>query len=250
MKQKSILIGIGVTIVWFLSIYIFCVSNEFSFSSKDLNSLGDFLAGIFAPVAFFWLILGYVQQGKQLEQNTQALEQQEQALQLQIEEMRESVKEQRSLALLQKEQLQAIYTSAKPEIYVSEGKWKYMEFTNVDTKEKSDNYLFDLVIRNIGIGQARYIELWYGNIHQLEFQLDRIEESHSSVNKLDKDNIVKIDYLILFDYELDFNDENKVFTLKIKYMDIYNQNYEVDFDIVFYFENNTSKSGDIIAIPK
>ncbi len=37
----------------------------------ELNALGDFLAGIFAPVAFFWLILGYVQQGKRLDQNTE-----------------------------------------------------------------------------------------------------------------------------------------------------------------------------------
>lgn len=67
--------------------------------------MGDFLAGIFAPVAFLWLILGYIQQGKQLEQNTRALEQQEQALQLQIEEMRESVRQQKELSRIQNEQL-------------------------------------------------------------------------------------------------------------------------------------------------
>lgn len=116
MKQKSIFIGIGVTIVWFLAIYIFCVSNEFSLPNKDVNSLGDFLAGIFAPVAFFWLILGYVQQGKQLEQNTQALRQQEQALQLQIEEMREGIKQQRELAKLQSEQLKMTHNAHKPNL--------------------------------------------------------------------------------------------------------------------------------------
>ncbi|GAA5181415.1 hypothetical protein GCM10023345_04880 [Acinetobacter kookii] len=75
MNQKSLIIGICVTLVWFLAITIFCILENFGFEQNNLNSLGDFLAGIFAPVAFFWLILGYVQQGKQLDQNTKALEQ-------------------------------------------------------------------------------------------------------------------------------------------------------------------------------
>ena len=55
MNQKSLFIGVGVTIVWFLGITIFCIWGNFGFEKNDLNSLGDFLAGIFAPVAFFWL---------------------------------------------------------------------------------------------------------------------------------------------------------------------------------------------------
>ena len=76
MNKKSLIFGIVVTLVWLvIIILIFILSNLKPLLS--LNELGDFLAGIFAPVAFFWLILGYIQQGKQLEQNTQALEQQE-----------------------------------------------------------------------------------------------------------------------------------------------------------------------------
>lgn len=33
---------------------------------SDLNEMGDYLAGAFAPVAFLWLILGYMQQGHEL----------------------------------------------------------------------------------------------------------------------------------------------------------------------------------------
>ena len=65
-------------------------------------------------MAFFWLILGYVQQGKQLEQNTKALEQQERALQLQIEEMKESVMQQGKLAALQSEQIKMTHNAHKP----------------------------------------------------------------------------------------------------------------------------------------
>lgn len=90
MNKKSLIFGVLVSFIWFSGIYLFSRSNGYSLPTS-LNELGDFLAGIFAPIAFFWLILGYIQQGKQLDQNTTALEQQERALQLQIDEMKESV---------------------------------------------------------------------------------------------------------------------------------------------------------------
>lgn len=49
----------------------------------ELNVLGDFLAGAFAPLAFLWLVLGFLQQGRELS--------------LQIEELRHSVSAQRDL---------------------------------------------------------------------------------------------------------------------------------------------------------
>ena len=88
MNKKSLIFGVLVSFILFLGIYLVKVMV---INYLSLNELGDFLAGIFAPIAFFWLILGYIQQGKQLDQNTTALEQQERALQLQIDEMKESV---------------------------------------------------------------------------------------------------------------------------------------------------------------
>lgn len=116
MNSKNLIIGISITVVWFLVIGVFCVQNNFVFTNRELNSLGDFLAGIFAPVAFLWLILGYLQQGKQLDQNTKALEQQEKALQLQINEMKESVKQQKEIALINEKTLLANFEKEKPEI--------------------------------------------------------------------------------------------------------------------------------------
>ena len=104
MNKRSLTIGIVVTVIWIaiiVCIYLFTGLEH----PKSLNEFGDFLAGVFAPVAFFWLILGYMQQGKQLEQNTKALEQQERALQLQIDEMREGIKQQVELVQLQRQQL-------------------------------------------------------------------------------------------------------------------------------------------------
>lgn len=48
--------------------------------SLSLNELGDFLAGAFAPLAFYWLVLGFFQQGKELRNSVEALNNQAQEL--------------------------------------------------------------------------------------------------------------------------------------------------------------------------
>lgn len=50
----------------------------------QLNELGDYIAGVAATLAFLWLILGYQQQGEELEQNTAALRQQAGELERQV----------------------------------------------------------------------------------------------------------------------------------------------------------------------
>jgi hypothetical protein len=60
------------------------------------NQLADFLAGVFAPLAFLWLVLGFFQQGEDLRVNGQALW-------LQGEELRNSVEQQRLLVEVQRE---------------------------------------------------------------------------------------------------------------------------------------------------
>lgn len=65
---------------------------------KSWNEFGDFLAGAFSPVAFLWLVLGYIQQQKELQQNTQALE-------LQALELKNSVDQYREMVAVAREQL-------------------------------------------------------------------------------------------------------------------------------------------------
>ena len=63
-----------------------------------LNELGDFLAGAFGPLAIAWLILGFFQQGKELQQSTEAL-------QLQAKELNNSVQQQERMAKVTSEAL-------------------------------------------------------------------------------------------------------------------------------------------------
>jgi hypothetical protein len=62
-----------------------------SFYKLDLNAKGDFLAGLFAPVAFLWLIIGSFQQQQEI-----AMQRDE--LRLQREEMKQMVEAQKAQA--------------------------------------------------------------------------------------------------------------------------------------------------------
>lgn len=216
MNQKSLIIGIITTIVWFVGIYLFCSINEFSFSNKDLNSLGDFLAGIFAPVAFFWLILGYIQQGRQLEQNTKALEQQERALQLQIDEMKESVKQQKELAEIQKEHLTSMYGSVRPDIRVRNG------LAILELIREKEYFSIEVEVFNAGSGQALNI-LLKTFVNNKTLHTRDIQGNSFLAFTLDKGHVEKINFLLeKKDFYILNDDDYWTLHLELQFNDIYN----------------------------
>lgn len=67
----------GLLTSFYLSLIILLLSFRWDeFVKLPLNELGDFTAGIFGPVAFLWLILGYKQQGEELKISSEALKSQ------------------------------------------------------------------------------------------------------------------------------------------------------------------------------
>lgn len=89
--------GVTVTVLWLL-FTAFIVNNAKSLPT-ELNEWGDFCAGFFSPLAFLWLVLGYLQQGEELQHSTRALL-------LQAEELKNSVEQQSQLVAVSKEQVQ------------------------------------------------------------------------------------------------------------------------------------------------
>ena len=81
-----------ITIISISYLYLSCnfIINLDEFNSLKLNEKGDFLAGVFSPLAFLWLVYGYLQQGRELKQNTESLR-------LQATELKNSVEEQKKL---------------------------------------------------------------------------------------------------------------------------------------------------------
>ena len=66
-------IGLFLTSLWVVLIGVIIFFNWKAASTLSLNEWGDFLAGITAPMAFLWLIIGYMLQSKELKMNTEAL---------------------------------------------------------------------------------------------------------------------------------------------------------------------------------
>ncbi len=67
MKHTGILVISGLSILYITVIFLFRGGDVWNLlQAGDLNELGDFLAGFFTPLAFGWLVYGYLLQSKEL----------------------------------------------------------------------------------------------------------------------------------------------------------------------------------------
>lgn len=101
-------IGAVITICYSAVIFWLISNRTGQLITMKLSELGDFLAGVFGPLAIFWLILGFLQQGKELKQSTTALE-------LQAVELNNSVQQQKQLVEVARQQMGAEIESLKYE---------------------------------------------------------------------------------------------------------------------------------------
>ncbi|OOW01218.1 MULTISPECIES: hypothetical protein [Pseudomonas] len=99
----------------------------------ELNEIGDLSAGIFGPVAFLWLVLGYMQQGRELKISSEAL-------QMQAAELKESVEQQKSLVEAQHESLRNYERSLEP----------LLELKHSGSEQIEGDWLECFEIRNFG----------------------------------------------------------------------------------------------------
>ena len=58
--------GVVITIIWIIVWMVIIAFSDKKFNKLELNEIGDFMAGVFAPLALLWVVLGYFQQGKEL----------------------------------------------------------------------------------------------------------------------------------------------------------------------------------------
>lgn len=84
--NKRTFFGIAGTAVWLTLAVWFIWYHRATLSVMTLNQWGDYCAGVVAPVAFLWLILGYFQQGEEVRSNTATLQRQQLALERQVQE--------------------------------------------------------------------------------------------------------------------------------------------------------------------
>ncbi|WP_170417246.1 hypothetical protein [Ruegeria arenilitoris] len=117
----------------------------------ELNEVGDFLAGAFGPLAIFWLVLGFFQQGKELRASVEALK-------LQAEELKNSVDQQKAMVGVTQQQLKIDEAAFKENSFLrQEAEMPHLVVSQNGgiTSGKSRQYKYK--IKNIGKPAARIV---------------------------------------------------------------------------------------------
>jgi hypothetical protein len=170
--NRYFLVGLIFTLTYLTGAGWYVGYGQQSISTLELNALGDFLAGVFSPLAFLWLVLGFLQQGEELRQNGEALR-------LQAEELRKSVEHQEQLVLATREQVefeksvverqaQQLANKERPIFYITGGSNSGSSHTNGRT--------FAYQIQNIGERAADlYLEVERGVVAGLTSRRPMLE---------------------------------------------------------------------------
>lgn len=139
------------------------IINFDELKALKLNEKGDVLAGVFSPLAFIWLVYGYLQQGRELQQNSIALKMQAEelrisnkSLQQQVVEMSKSVKAQKDmfeLANMQyREALEEKFELSRPRFLVITG-----DYSAYKTPKNQFSYSFSFIIENKNIPLKNFV---------------------------------------------------------------------------------------------
>jgi len=187
--------------VWTMFPFIIYIINGASFSFKDIdfNEVGDYLAGVAAPVAFFWLVYGYYQQGKELKLNNKTLS-------LQYEELRHSVSAQQDQAASMKEQLSIVVREKfypkfkiKKFNYLKDEAYIGIVIENVSNEVYSTN----IEVLSDGMILANTID---SNVKYIDFEIQTIDDIQKQFKILLKiDFILEIGHSVEEFYEINYS---------------------------------------------
>ena len=136
--------GLILTVIYTAGMLLILNGRMGQLFTMPLNEIGDFFAGIFGPVAFLWLILGFLQQGKELQQSTKALE-------LQATELNNSVEQQRKLVKVTKDQVEAQREASQVEkkLQLKAAEPNFI-FQGVHANGSVDQWTYKINIKNTG----------------------------------------------------------------------------------------------------
>lgn len=109
-------IFILLTIFYLFILYKFFGITLAKIKALPANEIGDFLAGVFSPLAFLFLILGYLQNTKALQIQSQELKASTDALHQQAQELANNVEEQRKLLSVTQQELEIKHFEARPHL--------------------------------------------------------------------------------------------------------------------------------------
>ena len=170
MKTLRAVLAWIATISWTVGWIAYLVAHP-SEGPLDPNEMGDFLAGVTAPVAFLWLIVGYFQQGDELRQNTKALRLQERELKKQARALRQQASETKRLVSVTSKQAESTIRSQEFDFST---KLRNAQPVFQDKGRRRENERIIVAIGNVG-AHIRQVETVYeGDLNVLDYSTESL----------------------------------------------------------------------------
>ncbi len=192
------------TYLLFVAIYtlIFWLGNPSQKVMLDSNELGDFLAGIFAPLAFLFLVLGYKQQGEALAKSNLAIVEQLKFQREQLEILKAEQKEREHSA----QPLFEIVVSCKPSRNL-ESAFLYEDYNFLP---KDEYLIIKISIKNNGEKVSSFylssiLPFHKGHLRETIFEPNDKKEFEIILLKQDIDNYLvddQINFKLLLEYRI------------------------------------------------
>lgn len=158
----------------------YALNDKQSFAVLKPNEIGDWLAGVFSPLAFAWVIIGFFQQHREIEQTRQALI-------IQGNELKNSVDQQKNLVNISHRQ------------YESDIEHKRLEIKKLSPRislhlggsiQSSPNHDQEIIIKNMG-NTAYNLCIYIDNLSNVARQYDRVNTSKNETFKINFTNILQ-----------------------------------------------------------
>lgn len=112
-----------ISLFWVLLMICLVILKRQTLNILELNSIGDFLAGAFAPLGFFWIVAGY-------KQNSESLELQSVELVNSTKALNDQVEEQKKLFLATEQQIKL--SKDKNDFEIFSQKKQFQPFFHID----------------------------------------------------------------------------------------------------------------------
>ncbi|WP_227062120.1 hypothetical protein [Acinetobacter pittii] len=233
------------TVFYFFILYKFFGITLVKVKALPANEVGDFLAGTFSPLAFLFLILGYLQNTKVLQMQSQELKSSTDALHQQAQELANNVEEQRKLLSVTQQELEIKHFEAWPHLtfYSYPFTLTEKEFLECDDDgsiidmERHEVAAIKIIIENKG-EVAKHVTIEELGSDFDDFNIERYELAAQQKTKLDIEFIGERLELLKSEFQQDIK-------LRIIYHDKYGRQYSDLMDVFIFASRGSSGSFEV-----
>jgi len=217
------MLGIIITAIYISGISWLLFDRLPQLKTMPLNEIGDFLAGIFGALAFFWLVIGYFMQNQELKNTNDSIS-------LQIKELQSTTAISNRSLLLQEEQWKRKkaldHNNSQPKFYCENSNFKINQVSH-------ERYKLRVTIHNEG-ADATQLMIGFYPFNEIENNKNKIQPA--IFPKVAKGT--SIDYETIF--ESDSSPETDLICLYIpvKYCDEHGFYQETIFSVSLCIEEN------------